>query len=132
MLLQYTSPDNTTIQATLDDGESLGNHAGPATIFVPCDPANKDFQAIVESGEPIAPYEPPPEAPPVPDANARITAGATAAVQTYNAAEMPPAVEPAAQPGGLPEVDARLARLETTFWAWVDGQMAPTAAFRRE
>src|SRR5215469_14386962 len=125
MLLQYTSADETTIQATLDDGETLGNHAGPAVIFVPCAPGNAEYAEIVAEGYPIAPYEPPPEAPPVPDANARITAGAQAAVSTYNAAEMPPATQPAAQPGGLPEVDARLNRLETTFFAWVDGQMSP-------
>ena len=125
MELQWTDADCTTIKATLDANEVLGNVQGPAVIYVPADEANKEYQAIVASGEPIAPYEPPPEAPPVPDANARITAGAQAAVSTYNAAEMPPAVEPAAQPGGLPEVDARLNRLETTFWAWIDGQMSP-------
>src|SRR5215471_8952728 len=33
--LTYTSLDNTTIQAVLDDGEQLGNVSGPATVFVP-------------------------------------------------------------------------------------------------
>ena len=128
MQLVYNDAFEQTIQATLDEGERLANHAGPAVIFVPCAPGNAEYAEIVASGEPIAPYEPPPEAPPVPDANARITAGAQAAVSTYNAAEMPPATQPAAQPGGLPEVDARLNRLETTFWAWVNGQMSPPAA----
>ena len=131
MHLQYTSAEETTIQATLDDGETLGNYTGPAVIFVPVAPGNAEYEAILASGEPIAPYVPPPDPPPVPDANARITAGATAAVQTYNDAPMPPGISATAEPGGLPEVDARLSRLETTFWAWIDGQMSPTAAFRR-
>ena len=64
----------------------------------------------------------PPE--PAPDANARIDSGAQAAVQTYQDAPMPPPdVAPSATPGGLPAVEARLARLETTMQAWVEGQM---------
>jgi hypothetical protein len=64
MHLQYINATNTTIQATLDDGETLGNHAGPAVIYVPVDPANAEYAEIVEEGYPIAPYVPPP--PPVP------------------------------------------------------------------
>jgi hypothetical protein len=59
MQLIYTSAEETTIQATLNAGESLGNHAGPLVCFVPVDPANKEYQATLASGEPIAPYEPP-------------------------------------------------------------------------
>jgi len=60
MDLVYTNVEQTSIQATLEEGRSLGNAAGPAVIFVPVDEANREYQAILESGEPIAPYEPPP------------------------------------------------------------------------
>jgi hypothetical protein len=66
MQLTYTNAENTSIQAVLDDGEQLGNVSGPATVFVPCDPANAEYQAIEASGEPIAPYVPPPVPSPQP------------------------------------------------------------------
>jgi hypothetical protein len=56
MKLQYTDATNATIQATLDEGEMLGNHAGPAVIYVPTDPANAEYGDIVEQGLPIEPY----------------------------------------------------------------------------
>jgi hypothetical protein len=64
MKLQYTDATNATIQATLDEGEALGNHAGPAVIHVPTDPANTEYAEIMEEGYQIEPYAPPP--PPVP------------------------------------------------------------------
>jgi hypothetical protein len=66
MELVYTNVDQTSIQATLEEGRSLGNAAGPAVIFVPVDEANREYQAILESGEPIAPYQPPPAPEPAP------------------------------------------------------------------
>ena len=58
MQLVYTSADNATIQATLDAGETLGHVSGPGVVFVPTDPANAQYQAIQESGQPILPYVP--------------------------------------------------------------------------
>src|SRR5215469_5816330 len=58
MELTYTSADETTIQATLDEGEQLGNHTGPAVIFVPTDPGNAEYADIVANKYPIAPYVP--------------------------------------------------------------------------
>lgn len=102
--------------------------------YVPTDPANRDYQEYLaweeEPGNDIAPPDPLPDPPaPVQDANARIDAGAQAAVETYQAAPMPPPAEatPAGVQGGLPEIEARLARLETTLQAWVDGQMSGAA-----
>jgi hypothetical protein len=60
MQLVYTSADNTTIQATLDDKESLGNLTGPGAFYVPTDPANAEYAEIVEQGYKVSPYEPPP------------------------------------------------------------------------
>lgn len=100
------------------------------SAYIPDDPANTDrqkYSAYVEDGGVTDPPDPLPEpAPPVQDANARIDAGAQAAVETYQAAPMPPPAEatPAGVQGGLPEVEARLARLETTLQAWVEGQMS--------
>ena len=66
MQLIYTSAANTTIQATLDDKESLGNLTGPGVFYVPTDPANAEYAEIVEQDYKVEPYVPPPE--PVPEA----------------------------------------------------------------
>lgn len=51
MTYRYTSADNTAIT----DGNGL---------FIPCDPANRDYSELLESGVEIAPYVPPPAAVP--------------------------------------------------------------------
>jgi len=66
MQLTYTSAEQTTIEAILDEGETLGNCTGPTTIYVPVDPANAEYADILEHGYPVAPYVPPPEAAPQP------------------------------------------------------------------
>jgi hypothetical protein len=63
MQLAYTNEHESTISVTLDEGESLGNLAGPVEAFVPTDPANVDYAAIVEQQLTIEPYVPPPAAP---------------------------------------------------------------------
>src|SRR5262249_50391508 len=64
MQLAYANPDETAIIVTLDEGESLGNLAGPTTATVPCDPANVDYAAILAGDTDIEPYvAPPPWAP---------------------------------------------------------------------
>jgi hypothetical protein len=57
--LIYTSPDHTTIQATLEAGETLGNMTGPGEIFVPVDPSNREYGDILERKLTIAAYTPP-------------------------------------------------------------------------
>ena len=66
MRLIYTSADNTTIEATLDDKETLGNLTGPGVFFVPTDPANAEYAYIVEQGLKVEEYVPPAVPPPVP------------------------------------------------------------------
>jgi hypothetical protein len=62
MQLVYTNEHENSITVTLDEGESLGNLAGPIQAFVPPDPANVDYAAIVEQKLVIDPYVPPPAA----------------------------------------------------------------------
>jgi len=66
MELIYTNEQQTSIQSTLVEGENLGNVSGPTVIFVPVDPANNEYQAILESGQPIDAYVPPPVPEPAP------------------------------------------------------------------
>ena len=66
MQLIYTSADNTTIQATLDDKESLGNLTGPGVFYVPVDESNAEYAEIVANGYKVSPYEPPPVPEPEP------------------------------------------------------------------
>jgi hypothetical protein len=61
MHLVYTEHDS-SIKVTLDEGESLGHLAGPVEAFVPIDPANTDYAAILERKLVIEPYVPPPAA----------------------------------------------------------------------
>jgi hypothetical protein len=63
MQLVYANEHQNSITVTLDEGESLGNLAGPVTASVPTDPANVDYAAIVEQKLTIEPYVPPPTAP---------------------------------------------------------------------
>jgi hypothetical protein len=62
MQLVYVNEHQNSINVTLDEGESLGNLAGPVTATVPVDPANTDYAAIVEQKLVIEPYVPPPVA----------------------------------------------------------------------
>jgi len=64
MELVYTNAEQTSIQATLDDKETLGNLTGPGVFFVPTDPANAEYAEIVEQGLKVEPYVPPPVPPP--------------------------------------------------------------------
>ncbi|HET6609889.1 MAG TPA: hypothetical protein VFG62_24685 [Rhodopila sp.] len=64
MQLIFSNAENTTIQATLDDKETLGNVSGPGVFFVPTDPANAEYAEIVAEGMKVEPYEPPPVPPP--------------------------------------------------------------------
>jgi hypothetical protein len=66
MQLIFANAENTTIQATLDDKETLGNLTGPGVFYVPTDPANAEYAEIVAQGLKVEAYVPPPE--PVPEA----------------------------------------------------------------
>ena len=61
MELVYTNAEQTSIQATLDDKETLGNLTGPGVFFIPTDPANAEYAEIVANGYKVEPYVPPPE-----------------------------------------------------------------------
>jgi hypothetical protein len=67
MELVYADADETTINVTLDAGETLGHLVGPTTAFVPTDPMNVDYDAILAGDFDIAPY-----AAPTPSASAAI------------------------------------------------------------
>lgn len=43
----YTSPEETTIMVTLDEGESLDDLVGPTVAYVPVDEGNRHYAAIV-------------------------------------------------------------------------------------
>lgn len=60
MQLSYNNEQQSSIKVVLDEGESLGNLAGPVEATVPTDPANTDYAAIVAYRVPVAAYEPPP------------------------------------------------------------------------
>jgi hypothetical protein len=61
MQLVYSTPEETTITVTLDEGESLGNLSGPIEAFVPTDPDNTDYAAILDQSPTIEPYTNPEE-----------------------------------------------------------------------
>jgi len=56
MRLTYTNPEKTSIVVTLDEGEALGLMAGPGTWFVPTDPTNTDYAAIMDKGINVEDY----------------------------------------------------------------------------
>jgi hypothetical protein len=56
MQLTYTSPEETTINVTLDEGEvGLGDLVGPTEVFVPVDESNRHYAAILDEGYTIFP-----------------------------------------------------------------------------
>jgi hypothetical protein len=57
MQLTYTSPEETTIKVTLDEGESLDDLVGPIEAFVPTDPLNRHYDEIFYQNLMIYPYE---------------------------------------------------------------------------
>jgi len=59
MDLIFINPEHNTIQATLAEGERLGNFTGSATIYVPTDGANAEYNDIVARALLIDPYVPP-------------------------------------------------------------------------
>jgi len=59
MQLIFINPEQTTIKATLVDGETLGNHTGPVECFIPTDPSNKEYGEILEKQLVVADYMPP-------------------------------------------------------------------------
>jgi hypothetical protein len=56
MRLTFTNPEKTSIVVTLDEGEALGLMAGPGTWFVPTDPTNTDYAAIMDKGINVEDY----------------------------------------------------------------------------
>jgi len=59
MKLSYSNEERTVIQVQLEEGEILGNFAGPVTMFVPNDPANREFADIQEQQHEIDDYQAP-------------------------------------------------------------------------
>jgi hypothetical protein len=59
MNLTYSSPEETTITVTLDEGETLGDLVGPTVVHVPTDPLNRHYAEIVDAGLKINAYEVP-------------------------------------------------------------------------
>jgi hypothetical protein len=66
MQLIYANPQETSIQATLDDKETLGNLTGPGVFFIPTDEANAEYAQIVSEGMKVEEYVAPTPPPPVP------------------------------------------------------------------
>jgi hypothetical protein len=66
MQLIFANPQETSIQATLDDKESLGNLTGPGVFYVPTDPANAEYAEILAAGMKVEEYVAPIPPPPVP------------------------------------------------------------------
>jgi hypothetical protein len=60
MQLVYSTPEETTITVTLDDGESLDDLVGPIVVHVPTDPLNRHYAEIVEGNYTVDPYVEPP------------------------------------------------------------------------
>ena len=56
MRLTFTNPEKTSIVVTLDEGEALALMAGPGTWFVPTDPTNTDYAAIMDKGINVEDY----------------------------------------------------------------------------
>ena len=59
MKLFYSNEERTVIQVELDEGETLGNFTGPIVMFVPNDPANREFADIQEKQHDIEDYQAP-------------------------------------------------------------------------
>lgn len=49
MDLSWSDAEHTNIVVVLDEGEQLANVVGPATVSVPVDPGNADYQFIVNN-----------------------------------------------------------------------------------
>ena len=58
MRLIFANPEMTNIIVILDEGEALGLMAGPGTWFVPTDPTNTDYAAIMDKGVNVDAYVP--------------------------------------------------------------------------
>jgi len=66
MELVYTNVEQTSIQATLDDKETLGNLTGPRVFFVPVDESNAEYAEILAAGMKVEEYVAPTPPPPTP------------------------------------------------------------------